>query len=505
MKAIKLFSMAVAALILGACSNEDNDIQQSAQTRTLHFVATIAAPNSGASTRTTYTEVTESTDPDFGKIKVAWEENDEIALLHNSKKEVVKVKTVNSDGSATIEGDITGASDGDDVRLVYPASGINADGSVPATAQAQQLLQNGTLAYIQNALDARMGTGKISVSGSNASLKENVTMASQMAIWKLTLQDNAATPNALSVTTLKLTVSSTVGSIDVARASASPAKSEWYISYPVAAIAKGSITGDLTIRATVGTETYIYKKAGGVSLTAGKYYQSTVSMTKLYPIALSAVTSDYIGSVVTSDGYVYAKAADATAASKTAVAMIAYVGDAGSADNSTGSDAYRGLALALENAGANVKWCSEYGAICLTTQYNSGQQTNDMSGIDNTNDLITGHAAPDDRTHPAASAARNYSVARPTGTSAWFLPSAGQWDKMVNACKNVLGTNGNYTDLRDGFSARGGTNLLSAYYQTSTENTAAKSFRYDFSTGNNGNIDYKDVSGGGYVRPAFAF
>ena len=335
MKAIKLFSMAVAALILGACSNEDNDIQQSAQTRTLHFVATIAAPNSGAATRTTYTESGTT-------INVAWRakedgvyDGDQIALLHDGIKDVVTVTAVDGSGNATIEGDITGASDGDDVRLVYPASGINADGSVPSTAQAQQLLQNGTLAYIQNALDARMGTGKISVSGSNASLKENVTMASQMAIWKLTLQDNAATPNALSATRLKLTV----GSIDVAAGTTSTARSEWYISYPVAAIAKGSITGDLTIRATVGTETYIYKKAGGVSLTAGKYYQSTVSMTKLYPIALSAVTSDYIGSVVTSDGYVYAKAADATAASKTPVAMIAYL------DNE--SNWTNGLAVAL--------------------------------------------------------------------------------------------------------------------------------------------------------------
>lgn len=171
---------------------------------------------------------------------------------------------------------------------------------------------------------------------------------------------------------------------------------------------------------------------------------------------------------------------------------------AGSADNS--SETYKGLALALADAGTG-KWCSQWSTTCLTTQYSSGEQTNDMSGIANTDYLITND--PDGHDHAAASVARNYAVDHPTGTSAWFLPSAGQRDKMVNACKNVLGSNGNYTDLRDGFSARGGTNLMKDYYQTSTENIARWPFRFDFSNGNNGNLDYKFLTG--RVRSAFAF
>ena len=237
-------------------------------------------------------------------------------------------------------------------------------------------------------------------------------------------------------------------------------------------------------------------------LDPGKIYNITRSAAPAltYPIALNEVTSDYVGSVITSDGYVYATVSDATAASKTAVAMICYVGDAGSADASTGSEAYKGLALALSDAGTG-KWCSQHSVNCLTTQYNSGQQTNDMAGIANTAYLIDHD--PDGHGHTAASVARNYRVARPTGTSAWFLPSAGQWDKMVNACKNVLGTNNNYTDLRDGFSARGGTNLLKDHYRTSTENTIRFAFRFDFSSGNNGNSDYKYLNS--CVRPVFAF
>ena len=57
-----------------------------------------------------------------------------------------------------------------------------------------------------------------------------------------------------------------------------------------------------------------------------------------YPIALSAVTADYIGSVVTSDGSVY-PAKTAVPAGKTAVGIVGKV-------TSTG----HGLILALENA-----------------------------------------------------------------------------------------------------------------------------------------------------------
>ena len=61
-----------------------------------------------------------------------------------------------------------------------------------------------------------------------------------------------------------------------------------------------------------------------------------------------------------------------------------------------------------------------------------------MAGLANT-DALVGH---DSHTHAAANAARNYnSGTHPTGTSAWFLPSAGQWDKMATAASgyNNLG------------------------------------------------------------------
>ncbi len=285
MKTFRLFSMAALALVMAACSNNDGEIQQPAQQQgMIPFSATIAAPNSGATTRTTYTEVGTS-------INVAWKNGDQIALIHNGHKDVVTVGEPNTDGSATITGSITApASDEEDVVLVYPAASIEASGSgtgiTPVVAYLTKgLTQDGTLDYISDYLDSRRGNGTIiSDGGSGGTLKENVKMESKIAIWKLSLQDNAATPNTLSATAVTVKVGSTT-----VAAAAAAAKSNYYLCLVPATMG----SGDLTISATVGSDTYTYKKTGGISLTANTYYQSTVSMTKNTTKDLSLLTSNY--------------------------------------------------------------------------------------------------------------------------------------------------------------------------------------------------------------------
>ena len=140
-------------------------------------------------------------------------------------------------------------------------------------------------------------------------------------------------------------------------------------------------------------------------LEAGKIYNITRS-TLTYPIALSAVTSSYVGSVVTTDGNLYATVADATAASRTAVAKIIYV-------TSTG----HGLALALEDEGW-VNWST------------------------------------------AKTTCEAHTPAVTGGT--WQLPSQEDWNNMITAA-------GSYTALRDGFSSFGGTNMKAGTYWSSTD------------------------------------
>lgn len=107
---------------------------------------------------------------------------------------------------------------------------------------------------------------------------------------------------------------------------------------------------------------------------------------------------------------------------------------------------------------------------CLLLQYKEEENAIlDLAGIANTDALIASNGKEvtivitenqpqtEAHNHPAASAARGYkSGSYPTGTSAWFLPSAGQWNKMVNAA-------GGYKTLKKL------SGLQDAEYWTSTE------------------------------------
>jgi len=285
MNTFRLFSMAALALLMAACSSDDNVIEQqpAQQPGKMHFTATIEAPNSGATTRTVYSESGTS-------INVAWKVGDEIALIHGGKKDVVTVGTPNPDGSAPISGDITVGTDNEDVVLAYPAAAVSSAtpyGTFPFTPDPtcwdKAHAQDGTLEFIQNNIDFRMGSGKLAVSGdpATASLKANVSMPSMISIWKLTLQDN--TSAALSATTVTVKANG-----ELVAGATSTAKSAYYLCMVPSFIP----AGDLVIEATVGSDTYTYTKAGGVSLTAGLFYQSPVTMYKR-DVDLSSLSADF--------------------------------------------------------------------------------------------------------------------------------------------------------------------------------------------------------------------
>ena len=287
MKAFKFLSMAAVSIMMVACSSDDNVLQQPTQQRgTMHFTATIAAPSSNATTRTVFTE-------SEGQINVAWKVGNEIAVFYNDTKDVVTVTKVDANtGEATIDGTITSNPEDDAyVALIYPADlFMEMDGVSPIFDFEKLLTQDGTLAYIQDNIDIRFGTGIVAVNGNDVSLKENADMESMIAIWKLTLQDDAATTNALKATAL--TVKN--GDDIVAKATNASGKSEYYLC-----IHPNQMSDDLTIEATVGSDTYIYTKAGGITITEGVYYQSTVTMAKplvvkhVGEMTYETVTADY--------------------------------------------------------------------------------------------------------------------------------------------------------------------------------------------------------------------
>lgn len=269
MKTFKIFSIAAFVLMMGACNNEDPVLDNNPATgQQIQFSATIAAPGSGATTRTIYTEQT-----DNGTIKVSWKEGDEIALIHSGKKDVVTVKTVNTDGSAIISGTITVGTNGEDVLAYYPAASIelNSDyNPVPHEAYAQKMFeQDGTLIYIQDNLDKREGVGKLEVSGSKATLSAALSLESQIAICKLTLQDDSETPAAIKANKVTMILNDEVTL--AATSTLTATTSTVYLAVPAA-------SGVITVIANTNSDiSYDYTNED-INIVAGKYYQSTLTL-----------------------------------------------------------------------------------------------------------------------------------------------------------------------------------------------------------------------------------
>ena len=279
MKINRLFSIAAATMMMVACSSEDTALKNTpAAGPQMQFTATIAAPSSGT-TRTEYTE--SGTD-----INVAWKVGDEIALIHNGVKDVATVKTINSDGSATITGFITKAENEAGVELVYPSAlvtSVTNDGPVFDNDLLGRIsTQDGTLKYIQDNLDFRRAKGQLSVNETSATLKEAATMNSMHAIWKLTLQNDDETPVALSAKQVSVQLTADVPILRARTAELTTPISSFYLAM------EPFTEAPITIEATVGDDTYKYEKKS-VSIASGKYYQSTVTMAKI--VDLSTVTT----------------------------------------------------------------------------------------------------------------------------------------------------------------------------------------------------------------------
>ena len=286
MKINRLFSIAAAALMMVACSSEETALKNNpAVGSQMPFTATIAVLGSGAGTRTAYTE--SGTD-----INVTWSVGDEIALIHNGVKDVATVKTINADGSsATITGFITKAENEAGVELVYPSAlvtSVTNDGPVFDNDLLGRIsTQDGTLKYIQDNLDFRRAKGQLSVNETSATLKEAATMNSMHAIWKLTLQNDAETPAALSAKQVSVQLTADVPILRASTAELTTPISSFYLAM------EPFTEAPITILATVGEDTYSYVKES-VTLEAGKYYQSTVTVT-----AASTETEDMLTTPLT--------------------------------------------------------------------------------------------------------------------------------------------------------------------------------------------------------------
>lgn len=269
MKSFRYLTIAVLSLMTAACSSDIDSEQpsESHQGKGIPFTATINMK--GSATRSAMTESTST-------ISAVWETGDELALVYevSGQKQVTKATmTVRDDKSATITATIAeGVTDGTSVKLLYPYDAVNSEdpGDAAYGTIKEDALdgQDGTLETIAEKYDLCQGDGIFAVSSEGtASLKADVTMESQIAIWKLTLTDGT---NALKTQQLLVYQDGDPENMLV-NALLSEASNVFYVAVPAVS------NVEIDIQAPVDDNTYIYSKKG-VTLEAGKYYQSTVTM-----------------------------------------------------------------------------------------------------------------------------------------------------------------------------------------------------------------------------------
>ena len=326
MKTTKYFFMAALALMTAACSNEDNAIEQQPQmARGIPFTATISMGNS-ASTRA-LEEIAPNSDNPNGRIVATWAENEKVALIYTVGSTTFATPatvTPQTNGTATLSATLeSGAVNGSDVTIIYPASAVD---ETTKNIKTDFLAgQDGTLAGIAANFDVRKGTGKLSINGGKATVYDGtpgtlVSLENQYAILKFKLQDIRGVISAadFKASALKVTSSTLNKSF-----SPSTASGEYYIALPGQT---KLYVGAYWLNATIGDKAYVGKLRIETEFTLGKG--------KFYPTTVQMATVD---DVVLSNGKFAAKGTTTDV-----VAKITYVVDASDATANS-----HGLAFAL--------------------------------------------------------------------------------------------------------------------------------------------------------------
>ena len=438
-----------SATVFTACSNDDDIIgEQPAASSQQTYTMTIEATKGGDAAATRALAL------DGKTLNATWQTTDEVAVYNYTQQAALggHLSPLSNGASATLTGSLTGSVAKDDVvYLRWPS--VNADYTG----------QDGTLETIAQRYDYTTGVAKVTSVDGTAIVAEDsspsggpVTFTNSQAIVKFTLIDKTTNSpiNATQLTidakvgeesrliqSLTYPDAYTLGPITINRTE--PTDNVVYVALPFSSQAEFTFN----LAATDGTHNYTYEK-DDVTMLNGRYYEITVKMTReTYPIALSEVTSDYLGSVVTTDGTVYATVADASAASKTAAGMIAYVSGIG-----------QGLVIALADEAGMMNWSTAITTAAAHTP------------------AVTGYS--------------------------WKLPTKEEWNLMFSANG---GSEGSYTGLNTALAAAGGdgSKLQDDIYWSSTPYDETNAWYVHLYEGTHWNMLGKGING--QVRACLAF
>ena len=414
-KTMRFLSMAALALVgamMTGCTSDNIDNPLQPANNVLTLTTTVSLDGGAIDTSTG---------------KKTFEATNTIAVIYkNASNETKRAEsgslTLSADGTkATFTVSLTNPSSNSAIRYIYPYS-MSKDVATDATITSDDATinysglfssQDGNLITLGKNYDLAVFDGNLS----GTQLPATASLTNPLAICALTLTDGT---NAITSSVTSLNVSDGTNTYHL---SPSGLSTIYVAMKPVA-------SKNIAFTAATGSKTYFKTTALAQAPAASKIYTSvSVSMVELA-----------VGSVFCDDGSVYASKDVATAASKTPVAMIAYLGS----ENGEASPYNHGLALAMSDAGSGelLKWSTSNTDAHTTKQTSnnftseSGLKYNETHNNDN---------------YPAFKAAiANNSTAATIGCSAWFLASGYQWQKMINAAGGISNLKTN-ADLKSYF------------------------------------------------------
>ncbi|MCR5240407.1 MAG: carbohydrate-binding domain-containing protein, partial [Prevotella sp.] len=207
-------------------------------------------------------------------ITASWAENEQVALIYTvgeTKYNTTATVSAVDGGVATITATLEAApTEETAVTLIYPVSATS--GTSGEVTPGLLLNQDGTLSTIASKYDVRTGSGTLTKNGTTATLKENVTLTNQYAIWKLTLTESAKN------------LYITAGGVQIAGATLASAGTEFYVAVP--AVSNKTVS---TITLDESNNCKFFSK-DNITLAASKYYQSSVTTTALSTVDVSGIS-----------------------------------------------------------------------------------------------------------------------------------------------------------------------------------------------------------------------
>lgn len=474
----------MAALMMTACSNDDNANESPAQQNVAKTIPYTVTVNGGASTRATVQSDNKT---------LYFADDDKLYVTGTNIKGVLYIQAGN--GSTTGPGTASATFSGD---LTYSGSGSPAS-DLPLTAtlvSAQQKV--GTSAGFEVSVD---DAGAVTVNypttvycadvasavqrfsnltGTSTYGSKSFSLTQQTAFLNFEISFDAGTgitAGANLSTVVKNNGNTICGGTVVTQDDGGVIKAKFVL--PVAASTATDTKTLTSAYVKFNSDDSKVLRIRDVASLDGRVYNVKPAQSS----TLALVTASHLGWLVGSDGKAYDPTKGYMPIGVTARAKICYLGsETAEADNGFN----HGLALALSDASTGCQW--------KTSQTDAGHTKQTDSDNFASESGLQYNATHNSDTYPAFQAAiANNGTAAPTGCSSWFLASGYQWKQMIGATGlNNLGLQGG------------------AYYWSSTEKYADRAWiisTFDYEWGKWFGI-YKDNDGvlsNGRVRACLAF